>query len=162
MSEIKEKKEAPKEHHKSVVVVKKKDKKKDSYAKAVQYCGTGRRKNAIARVFLFPGKGSIKVNDQDGAAYFDNRPLLLSKINKPLKTAGLEGKYDAFCTACGGGKTGQAGAVAHGIARAIVEINADLKKMLKIEGLLTRDPRVKERKKYGRKKARKGFTYRKR
>jgi small subunit ribosomal protein S9 len=147
---------------KHVVVVKKKSDKHSLYNKGVQYLGTGRRKSSVARVFLYPGSGKFMVNEITVNEYFDNRGLLLLQLNKALKVANIEGKYDIVAMVSGGGKTGQAGAVSHGLARAIVEMNPDLKKMLKIEGLLTRDSRVKERKKYGRKKARKGFAYRKR
>lgn len=147
-------------HH--VVVVKKKSDRQSIYAKGAQYLGTGRRKNAIARVFLLPGKGEYTVNAVEVKSYFNNRPVLVNHVHKPIKVANVEGKYDIRALVKGGGKTGQAGAVAHGLARAIIELNPELKKILKIEGLLTRDPRVKERKKYGRKKARKGFAYRKR
>lgn len=147
---------------KHVVVVKKATGKHSAYSKGVQYVGTGRRKNAVARVFLMPGAGKFTVNEIEMNKYFDERNILLILINKALKVAGIEGKYDVNAMVSGGGKTGQAGAVSHGLARAIVEMNPELKKILKIEGLLTRDSRVKERKKYGRKKARKGFAYRKR
>jgi small subunit ribosomal protein S9 len=111
---------------------------------------------------LRPGKGNIVVDGVKAQDYFDNRIVWLTLINKPFKVANLEGQYDAMVTVNGGGKSGQAGAVAHSIAKAIVLMNPELKKQLKMEGLITRDSRVKEAKKYGRKKARKGYTYRKR
>ncbi len=153
-------------HHHTIdeakVVVKKKTEEKVVFKKGVQYYGTGRRKNAIARVFLVPGNGQVSVNEKEALEYLDNRLVLLNMVNKPLIVANLKDKYNVVASVNGGGKAGQAGAVAHGIARAIVELNPDLKKILKIEGLITRDPRVKEAKKYGRKKARKGYTFRKR
>lgn len=160
-----EKKTAPAAHHTiddAKVVVKKKSEEKNVFKKGVQYYGTGRRKNAVARVFLVPGDGKIMVNEKEALEYLDNRMVLLSMVNKPLIVVGLKEKYNVVASVHGGGKAGQAGAVSHGIARAIIEINPDLKKMLKIEGLITRDSRIKEAKKYGRKKARKGYTFRKR
>lgn len=149
--------------HAAVVVKKSSTSKSDQYRHKVQYQGTGRRKNAVARVMLIPGSGKIVVNNSDNAeAYFGNRPTLMKVLRRPLVTAGIEGQFDVIINVVGGGITGQAGAVSHGIARAIIEMNPDIKKQLKVEGLVTRDPRVKETKKYGRKKARKGFTYRKR
>jgi small subunit ribosomal protein S9 len=150
-------------HHDAAVVVKKAASKVDHFKKGVQYQSSGKRKNAAARVVLRPGKGNIVVNDVHKAQdYFDNRIVWITLINKPFKVANLEGQYDAFVKVNGGGKSGQAGAVAHSIAKAIVMMNPELKKQLKMEGLITRDSRVKEAKKYGRKKARKGYTYRKR
>ena len=103
------------------------------------------------------------INDRYSAQdYFSGRPVWLNLLQKPLKSVDLEGKYDISVNVQGGGKSGQAGAIAHGIAKAIVELNPSLKKELKLAGLITRDSRVKESKKYGRKKARKGDTYRKR
>jgi small subunit ribosomal protein S9 len=144
------------------VVVKKSVSKVDQFKKGVQYQTSGKRKNAQARVVLRPGKGNIIVDGHKAQDYFDNRIVWITLVNKPFKVANLEGQYDAFITVNGGGKSGQAGAVAHSIAKAIVMMNPELKKQLKIEGLITRDSRIKEAKKYGRKKARKGYTYRKR
>lgn len=149
-------------HTEASVVVKKSVSKVDHFKKGPQYQSSGKRKNAAARVVLRPGKGNIVVDGVKAQDYFDNRIVWLTLINKPFKVANLEGQYDAFITVNGGGKSGQAGAVAHSIAKAIVLMNPELKKQLKMEGLITRDSRVKEAKKYGRKKARKGYTYRKR
>jgi len=135
----------------------------DIYHKGVQYGAYGKRKNATARVVLRPGSGKFLINDaHDLPAYFGNRPTVLTQIVKPFKVAELENQYDVLANLHGGGKFGQAGALAHAIAKAIVVINPALKKRLKNESLITRDSRVKETKKYGRKKARKGYTYRKR
>lgn len=144
------------------VVVKKSAAKTDSYSKGIQFLEDGKRKNAVARVVLRPGAGKIFINDKYTMEQYFARPTLYLVINKPFKVAQLENQYDVFVNVRGGGKSGQAGAIAHGIAKAIVVINPDLKKQLKIEGLITRDSRVKEAKKYGRKRARKGYTYRKR
>ena len=139
-------------------------KKVDSiYIKGIQHSAYGKRKNATARVVLRPGSGKFFINGQhDLIAYFGNRPTVFVQIAKPFKVAELENQYDVFANLHGGGKFGQAGALAHAISKTIVVINPELKKRLKDEGLITRDSRVKEAKKYGRKKARKGYTYRKR
>ncbi len=126
-----------------------------------RYYGTGRRKSAIARVWLSPGEGRIVVNGRDYKEYF-GRPVLEILVRSPFTQLGIEGAYDVAATACGGGSSGQAGAVRLGIARALIEMDTGLRPALKVEGFLTRDPRVKERKKYGRKKARRGFQYVKR
>lgn len=149
-------------HTEASIVVKKAVNKVDHFKKGPQYQSSGKRKNATARVVLRPGKGDIIIDGVKAQDYFDNRIVWLTLINKPFKVANLEGQYDALVTVNGGGKSGQAGAVAHSIAKAIVLMNPELKKQLKIEGLITRDDRVKEAKKYGRKRARKGYTYRKR
>ncbi|GBR76566.1 30S ribosomal protein S9 [Candidatus Termititenax persephonae] len=134
-----------------------------AYVKGIQHSAYGKRKNATARVVLRPGGGKFLINDRhDLAAYFGNRQTVFAQVAKPFKVAELENQYDVFANLHGGGKFGQAGALAHAIAKTIVVINPELKKRLKDEGLLTRDSRVKETKKYGRKKARKGYTYRKR
>lgn len=133
------------------------------YAKGVQYLAYGKRKNATARVVLRPGSGKYVINDkQDLTGYFGQRAGVALQVNRPFQVAELENQYDVWANLHGGGKFGQAGALAHAVAKAIVVSNAGLKKRLKDEGLLTRDSRVKETKKYGRKKARKGYTYRKR
>ncbi|MDR1113851.1 MAG: 30S ribosomal protein S9 [Candidatus Margulisbacteria bacterium] len=133
------------------------------YAKGIQYLAYGKRKNATARVVLRPGSGKYVINDkQDLAGYFGKRAGVALQVNRPFQVAELENQYDVLANLHGGGKFGQAGALAHAIAKAIVVSNAALKKRLKDEGLITRDSRVKETKKYGRKKARKGYTYRKR
>lgn len=125
------------------------------------YYGTGRRKSAIARVWIMPGKGNIEINGKPMAAYL-NRDALEIEVLKPfVATATVKG-YDVKAMVKGGGIAGQADAVRHGIARALLLVNPDFRKSLKQEGLITRDPREKEAKKYGRKRARKGFQYRKR
>ena len=115
--------------------------------------GTGRRKNALARVRRCPGSGELKINDRTVEDYFP-RLVWQSLATQSLKTAGLEGKVDVFVNASGGGLSGQAGAVRMGIARALIRMNPDLRPVLKKEGFLTRDPRMVERKKFGQKGAR--------
>lgn len=121
----------------------------------------GARKNAGARVFLKPGSGKITVNGRDITVYFA-RPVLRMMINQPFQIAQREGQYDVQVNVRGGGLSGQAGAVRHGIARALCEAEPDLRKALKAEGFLTRDARVVERKKFGRAKARRRFQFSKR
>lgn len=123
--------------------------------------GTGRRKCAIARVWVTPGEGKFSINGRDFREYL-GRPVLEILVNSPIVALGLEGKYDIRANAHGGGITGQAGAVKLGIARALLEVDEEFRKPLRAKGFLTRDPRVKERKKYGRKKARRGFQFVKR
>jgi small subunit ribosomal protein S9 len=123
--------------------------------------GTGRRKNAIARVWLVPGDGKITINGREFKEYL-GRPVLEILVQSPLVALDMNGRYDVKATAKGGGITGQAGAIRLGIARALLEIDEDLRKPLRASGFLTRDPRVKESKKYGRKKARRGFQFVKR
>lgn len=127
---------------------------------AVQYA-TGKRKYAIARAWLSAGSGQLVVNTKPLEQYFP-RASLRSVIQYPLEISGAAGKYDVRATVCGGGTTGQAGALRHAIAKALVTMNPALREPLKKEGLLTRDSRVKERKKYGQKGARKRFQYSKR
>ncbi len=122
---------------------------------------TGRRKDAVARVWLKPGNGKITVNGRDQDVYFA-RPTLRLVINQPFQVAGREGQYDIVCTVKGGGLSGQAGAVKHGIAQALSKFEPDLRLAVKTAGFLTRDSRVVERKKYGRAKARKSFQFSKR
>lgn len=122
---------------------------------------TGKRKAAIARVRIKPGNGDIVVNNRALEDYF-GRPTLQMKIRQPFEVTGLLNKYDVSVNVVGGGLAGQADAVKHGISRALLEVSEDNRKKLKPEGLLTRDSRIKERKKYGRKKARKRFQYSKR
>src|SRR5918912_988074 len=129
-------------------------------ATQVQYA-TGKRKIAIARAWLSPGNGTVTVNARTFDNYFP-RQTLRSVIQQPLELTGLLGKYDVKATCTGGGITGQAGALRHAIAKALVTMNAAHREVLKKEGLLTRDSRVKERKKYGQKGARKRFQYSKR
>src|ERR1700694_5042710 len=116
--------------------------------------GTGRRKNAIARVRLQPGEGRITVNDKDPLAYLGRRVLEMAAM-APLRVTNLQRKFDISVKVIGGGTSGQAGAISHGIARALLRFDPDLRSVLKKAGLLTRDPRMKERKKYGLKRARK-------
>lgn len=130
-------------------------------AALVQYYGTGRRKTSTARVFLRPGSGNISVNHQAFAAHFPTEALR-TQIKRPLLLTEMADKFDILATVAGGGVSGQAGAVRLGIARALVEYNAELRKRLKTEGLLTRDARAKERKKYGMAGARKRFQFSKR
>lgn len=127
----------------------------------IQYYGTGRRKSATARVYLRPGKGEVKVNKRAIEAYFPNETLQMI-IRQPLQLTDTLNKLDVLVNVDGGGIAGQAGAVRHGIARALLEFNSELRKKLKRAGLLTRDPRAKERKKYGQKGARKRFQFSKR
>ncbi len=127
----------------------------------IQYNATGRRKTSVARVTIKPGDGQILVNKKPADIYFP-RETLRMMIRQPIEIAGLTGKYNIIASVKGGGLSGQAGAVRHGIARAIVEMNSDLRTRLKKEGFLTRDPREKERKKYGQKGARKRFQFSKR
>jgi small subunit ribosomal protein S9 len=128
---------------------------------AVQYYGTGRRKTSTARVFLRPGSGAVTVNERAFDAFFPTEALRM-QIKTPLVLTETADKFDILATVAGGGVSGQAGAVRLGIARALVEYNGDLRKALKTEGLLTRDARAKERKKYGMAGARKRFQFSKR
>ena len=127
----------------------------------VQHYGTGRRKTATARVFLREGSGQIEVNGRPIDDFFPSEVLKMI-IKQPLQLTETADKFDAYVTVRGGGLTGQAGAVRHGIARALVEYNGELRERLKSEGFLTRDPRKKERKKYGQKGARARFQFSKR
>src|SRR5215831_13383126 len=129
--------------------------------KAPQHLGTGRRKTAIARVRLVSGSGKISINGRPFENYFAMEALRMTAA-QPLTVTGTADKYDAHITVTGGGPNGQAGAVRHGIARALLTIDANLRPVLKSEGLLTRDSREKERKKYGQPGARKRFQYSKR
>ncbi|ANV83692.1 30S ribosomal protein S9 [Picosynechococcus sp. PCC 7003] len=126
------------------------------------YWGTGRRKSSIARVRLVPGSGKVVVNNRSGEDYFNRIPGYLAVLKSPLETLGLESEYDILVNAHGGGLTGQADAVKLGVARALCELDPDNRQPLKIEGYLTRDPRCKERKKYGLHKARKAPQFSKR
>ena len=128
---------------------------------AAQYYGTGRRKTSTARVFLRPGSGAISVNYRTFDAFFPTEALR-TQIRRPLVLTETAQKFDILATVAGGGVSGQAGAVRLGIARALVAYNAELRKQLKDEGLLTRDARAKERKKYGMAGARKRFQFSKR
>lgn len=130
-------------------------------ATKVQYYGTGRRKTAVARVRLLPGDGNITINGKSFETYFPNRTLRLI-VMQPLVLTDMAGRFDVVARVHGGGVSGQAGAVRLGIARALVKSNPDLRKQLRRAGFLTRDPRMKERKKYGLHKARKAPQYSKR
>ena len=122
---------------------------------------TGKRKNAIARVWIKPGLGKVTVNGRDQETYFA-RPVLRMILNQPFVAAGRENQYDVTCTVTGGGLSGQAGAVRHGISKALTLYEPTLRSVLKKGGFLTRDARVVERKKYGRAKARRSFQFSKR
>jgi small subunit ribosomal protein S9 len=128
---------------------------------AVEYYGTGRRKTSTARVFLRPGSGTVTINRRAFDACFPTEALR-TQIRQPLTLTETSDKFDVLATVAGGGVSGQAGALRLGIARALVEYNAELRKQLKTEGLLTRDARAKERKKYGMAGARKRFQFSKR
>ena len=125
------------------------------------YIGTGRRKKAVARVRLIPGTGKITVNKKDLDEYF---PLenLKREVKRPFEVTGTEGKFDVIARVDGGGTTGQAGALRHGVSRALLEADPENRPALKAAGFLTRDPRMKERKKYGLKKARRASQFSKR
>jgi small subunit ribosomal protein S9 len=127
----------------------------------VEYYGTGRRKTSTARVYLRPGAGNITVNARDFDNYFPNEVLKMI-IKQPLSLTETVGHFDIVVTVDGGGPTGQAGAIRHGISRALLNFNGELRKRLKKAGLLTRDPRMKERKKYGQRGARARFQFSKR
>jgi len=127
----------------------------------VTYDATGRRKSSVARVRLVPGEGNITINDRELGKYFGLKTLELI-VRQPLEATETLGKYDVLANVDGGGISGQAGAVRHGIARALLKIDEELRPILKKAGFLTRDPREKERRKYGLKKARKASQYSKR
>ncbi|HUF79105.1 MAG TPA: 30S ribosomal protein S9 [Thermoanaerobaculia bacterium] len=130
-------------------------------ANEAQYYGTGRRKTAAARVFLRTGGGAMEVNCRPLDDFFPSEVLKMV-IKQPLQLTETVEKFDIYCTVEGGGSSGQAGAIRHGIARALLEYNGELRDRLKSAGLLTRDPRKKERKKYGQKGARARFQFSKR
>ena len=130
--------------------------------KKTVFTGTGRRKTAVARIFIKPGKGHFSINGKEVQNYLGNVVSYLALIKKPLNVTQSEEKFDVIAKVHGGGVSGQADAIRLGVARALVRFNADNKAVLKAEGLLTRDSREKERKKYGRKRARKRFQYSKR
>ena len=127
----------------------------------MQYQGTGRRKSSVARVRLIPGTGKITVNKKDLDNYF-GMEIVKREVKRPFEIAGCEGKFDVIATVHGGGFTGQAGALRHGIARALLQVDNEFRPTLKKAGYLTRDPRMKERKKYGLKKARRAPQFSKR
>ncbi len=127
----------------------------------VQYCGTGRRKKSVARVRLVPGTGAITINKRDIDDYFGLETLKVV-VRQPLELTKTTDKFDVLINVQGGGFTGQAGAIRHGIARALLDVDEEYRAVLKAEGYLTRDPRMKERKKYGLKAARRAPQFSKR
>ena len=129
--------------------------------KNIQAYGTGRRKKSIARVFVSAGTGKITINKRDIDEYFGLETLKMI-VRQPLELTGLTDKYDLYVTVRGGGFTGQAGAIRHGLARALASMDPELRPIIKKEGFLTRDPRMKERKKYGLKGARRAPQFSKR
>ena len=130
-------------------------------AKSSRFYGTGRRKSSIARVYLVPGTGKVTINKKDMEEYFGLNTLKVI-VNQPFAATGTTGKYDVLVNVKGGGFTGQAGAIRHGISRALLQADDEFRPILKKAGFLTRDPRMKERKKYGLKKARKAPQFSKR
>ena len=128
---------------------------------SVQYCGTGRRKKSVARVRIVPGSGVITINKRDIDDYFGLETLKVV-VKQPLELTKTVGKFDIFVNVQGGGFTGQAGAIRHGISRALLEVDEEYRAVLKAAGYLTRDPRMKERKKYGLKAARRAPQFSKR
>ena len=130
-------------------------------AKLKSFYGTGRRKHSVARVRLYPGNGNVTINGRSIDNYFGLETLKLI-VRQPLALTETEGQFDIVCTVAGGGVTGQAGAIRHGVARALLQFNAELRPALKKAGFLTRDPRMKERKKYGLKAARRAPQFSKR
>lgn len=130
-------------------------------AQQVKYYGTGRRKSSVARVYLVPGTGKITINKRDIEEYFGLETLKVI-VRQPLELTDTTSKFDAIITVKGGGFTGQAGAIRHGISRALLEADVELRPALKKAGYLTRDPRMKERKKYGLKAARRSPQFSKR
>ena len=131
------------------------------YEKAPYFYGTGRRKSSVARVRLYQGTGKVTINDRDIDDYFGLETLKLI-VRQPLNLTDTAGKFDIVCTVAGGGVTGQAGAIRHGLSRALLQYNEELRPALKKAGFLTRDPRMKERKKYGLKAARRAPQFSKR
>jgi len=131
------------------------------YNKESYFYGTGRRKSSVARVRVYQGTGKVTINDRDIDDYFGLETLKMV-CRQPFEVTGTEGKFDVECTVTGGGFTGQAGAIRHGISRALLEVDSDFRQALKKAGFLTRDPREKERRKYGLKKARKASQFSKR
>ena len=126
-----------------------------------RYYGTGKRKDAVARVWIAPGSGNVTVNDRPVERYL-GRLVLQKLIQQPFDVTETAGRFDVIAKCKGGGISGQAGAIRHGISKALLEADPDLRPTLRKLGFLTRDPRVKERKKYGRKRARRGFQFSKR
>jgi small subunit ribosomal protein S9 len=132
-----------------------------SAATVSRYYATGRRKNSIARVWMMPGSGKITINDKPMEQYF-GRDVLKMIIRQPFEVTGTIDKFDVLVSVLGGGNSGQAGAIRHGISKALLAVDAESRGKLRKEGLLTRDPRAKERKKYGQKGARARFQFSKR
>lgn len=132
-----------------------------SAAAVSRYYATGKRKNSIARVWMMPGSGKITINDKAMDQYF-GRDVLKMIIRQPFEVTGTADKFDVLVNVLGGGNSGQAGAIRHGISKALLEVDAESRVKLRKEGLLTRDPRAKERKKYGQKGARARFQFSKR
>ena len=130
-------------------------------AETAKYYATGHRKNATAKIWLTPGTGNITINEKPAAEYLGRKTLEMI-IRQPLEVVEAVGKFDVAVVASGGGIAGQAGAIRHGISKAICIADPELRTTLRRQGYLTRDPRVKERKKYGRKRARRGFQFSKR
>jgi len=130
-------------------------------AAAVRYYGTGKRKDAVARVWILPGTGVVTVNDRPADRYL-GRLVLQRLVQQPFEATETVGRFDVIAHCKGGGTSGQAGAIRHGISKALTEADPDYRPALRRLGFLTRDPRVKERKKYGRKRARRGFQFSKR
>ena len=131
------------------------------YDKAPYFYGTGRRKSSVARVRIYQGTGKVTINDRDIDDYF-GLDTLKTIVRQPLVLTGTEEKFDIVCRVAGGGVTGQAGAIRHGISRALVTLNPEYRASLKAAGFMTRDPRMKERKKYGLKAARRAPQFSKR
>ena len=131
------------------------------YESKAYFYGTGRRKHSVSRVRLYPGTGKVTINDRDIDEYFGLDTLKLI-VRQPFEVTNTAGKFDVVCTVRGGGVSGQAGAIRHGLSRALIKLDADMRPTLKKAGLLTRDPRMKERKKYGLKAARKAPQFSKR
>jgi len=132
-----------------------------SAATVSRYYATGKRKNSIARVWMMPGSGKITINDKPMDQYF-GRDVLKMIIRQPFEVTGTQEKFDVLVSVLGGGNSGQAGAIRHGISKALLAVDAESRGKLRKEGLLTRDPRAKERKKYGQKGARARFQFSKR
>lgn len=132
-----------------------------SAATVSRYYATGKRKNSIARVWMMPGSGKITINDRPMDQYF-GRDVLKMIIRQPFEITGTQDKFDVLVNVLGGGNSGQAGAIRHGISKALLAVDAESRGKLRKEGLLTRDPRAKERKKYGQKGARARFQFSKR
>jgi small subunit ribosomal protein S9 len=128
---------------------------------STRYYATGKRKNSIAKVWMMPGTGKVMINDKTMDQYF-GRDVLKMIIRQPFEVTGTVDKFDVLVSVLGGGNSGQAGAIRHGISKALLEVDADSRVKLRKEGLLTRDPRAKERKKYGQKGARARFQFSKR